>query len=69
MTARRWPPAGFAESRWLATAAPGAAAGLVMLTALAGPAVHQDWARLPIPLLASVSIVVLRRWPLAAASR
>ena len=41
------------------------AAGVVVLTALAGPAVHQDWARLLIPLLASVSIVVLRRWPQA----
>jgi signal transduction histidine kinase len=42
-----------------------AAAGAVMITALAGPAVHQDWARLLVPLLACVSIVVLRRWPLA----
>ena len=65
MTARRWPPAGFAESRWLATVVLAVAAGVVMLTALAGPAVHQDWARLLIPLLACVSIVVLRRWPLA----
>jgi signal transduction histidine kinase len=63
--ARRWPPAGSAESRWLATAVLAAAAGVVMLTALAGPAVHQDSARLLIPLLAGVSIVVLRRWPLA----
>ena len=65
MTARRWPPAGFAESRWLASVVLAVAAGVVMLTALAGPAVHQDWARLLIPLLACVSIVVLRRWPLA----
>jgi signal transduction histidine kinase len=63
--ARRWPPAGFAESRWLATIVLTAGAGVVMLTALAGPAVHQDWARLVIPLLAGVSIVVLQRWPLA----
>jgi signal transduction histidine kinase len=63
--ARRWPPAGFAESRWLASVALAIAAGVVMLSALAGPAVHQDWARLLIPLLACVSIVVLRRWPLA----
>ena len=63
--ARRWPPAGFAESRWLATVVLTAGAGVVMLTALAGPAVHQDWARLVIPLLAGVSIVVLQRWPLA----
>ncbi len=65
MPAGRWPPAGFAERRWLATAVLATAAGVVMLTALAGPAVHQDWARLLVPLLASVSIVVLRRWPLA----
>jgi len=63
--ARRWPPAGAAESRWLATAVLAAAAGAVMLTSLAGPAVHQDSARLLIPLLACVSIVVMRRWPLA----
>ena len=63
--AGRWPPAGFAERRWLATAVLATAAGVVVLTALAGPAVHQDWARLLIPLLASVSIVVLRRWPQA----
>jgi signal transduction histidine kinase len=65
VTARRWPPTGFAESRWLATVVLAVAAGGVMLTALAGPAVHQDWARLLIPLLAGVSIIVLRRWPLA----
>jgi signal transduction histidine kinase len=63
--ARRWPPAGSAESRWLATAVLAAAAGVVMLTALAGSAVHQDSARLLIPLLACVSVVVLGRWPLA----
>jgi signal transduction histidine kinase len=65
VTARRWPPAGFAESRRLASVVLAVAAGVVMLTALAGPAVHQDWARLLIPLLAGVSIAVLRRWPLA----
>jgi len=42
-----------------------AAAVVVMLMALAGPAVHQDSVRLLIPLLACVSIVVLRRWPLS----
>jgi hypothetical protein len=41
-----------------------AAAVVVMLMALAGPAVHQDSVRLLIPLLACISIVVLRRWPL-----
>jgi len=61
--ARRWPPAGSAGSRWLATAVLAAAAGVVMLTALAGPAVHQDSARLLVPLLAGVWVVVLRRWP------
>ncbi|MGD0246985.1 MAG: histidine kinase [Streptosporangiaceae bacterium] len=61
--ARRWFPAGVAESQWLA-AVMLAAAGAVMLTVVAGPGVHQQEVRLLISLLACVPVVVLRRWPL-----
>jgi signal transduction histidine kinase len=61
--ARRWFPAGVAESHWLAIVAL-AAAGAVMLTVVAGPGVHQQEVRLLISLLACVPVVVLRRWPL-----
>jgi hypothetical protein len=61
--ARRWFPAGVAESQWLATVVL-AAAGAVMLTVVAGPGVHQQEVRLLISLLACVPVVVLRRWPL-----
>ena len=63
MPARRWFPAGVAESQWLA-AVMLAAAGAVMLTVVAGPGVHQQEVRLLISLLACVPVVVLRRWPL-----
>jgi signal transduction histidine kinase len=61
--ARRWFPAGVAESQWLATVVL-AAAGAVMLTVVAGPGVHQQEVRLLISLLACVPVVVLRRRPL-----
>ncbi|MGH3185475.1 MAG: histidine kinase dimerization/phosphoacceptor domain-containing protein, partial [Streptosporangiaceae bacterium] len=60
--ARRWFPAGVAESQWLAIVVLAAAAGAVVLT------VAEPWSlqggRLLIPLLACVPVVVLRRWPL-----
>ena len=39
--ARRWFPAGVAESQWLATVVLAAAAGAVVLTVVAGPGIHQ----------------------------
>jgi len=62
--ARRWFPAGFAESQWLATVALAAAAGAVALMLVAAPGVRQDGGQLTIPLLACLPVVVLRRWPL-----
>jgi signal transduction histidine kinase len=62
--ARRWFPAGVAESQWLATVALAAIAGAVLLTMVAGPGVHQRGGRLLIPLLACIPVIVLRRWPL-----
>ncbi len=63
MPARRWFPAGVAESQWLATVVLAAAAGAVMLTIVTGPG-GAEGGRLRIPLLACVPVVVLRRWPL-----
>jgi signal transduction histidine kinase len=61
--ARRWFPAGVAESQWLAIVVLAAAAGAVVLTVVAEPWGLQG-GRLLIPLLACVPVVVLRRWPL-----
>ena len=62
--ARRWFPAGFAESQWLATAVFAAAAAAVVLMVVAGRGVRHEGGHLLIPLLACVPVVVLRRWPL-----
>jgi hypothetical protein len=62
--ARRWLPAGVAESQWLATLVLAAAAGAVLLTVAAGSSVREQGGRLIVPLLACGPIVVLRRWPL-----
>jgi signal transduction histidine kinase len=64
VSARRWFPAGVAESQWLATVVLAAAAGAVVPTVLAGPGGHSGGGRLFIPLLACVPVVFLRRWPL-----
>jgi signal transduction histidine kinase len=61
--ARRWFPAGGAESQWLAIVVL-AAAGAVVLTMVAGPRGRPEGGRLLISLLACVPVVVLRRWPL-----
>jgi hypothetical protein len=57
-------PAGVAESQWLATVVLAAAAGAVMLTMAAGPWGFSGGRGRPIPLLACVPVVVLRRRPL-----
>jgi signal transduction histidine kinase len=61
--ARRWFPAGVAESQWPVIVVLAAAAGAVVVTVVAEPWGVQG-GRLVIPLLACVPVVVLRRWPL-----
>jgi signal transduction histidine kinase len=61
--ARRWIPAGVAESQWLAAGVLASAAGAVVLTAMARPGGHSG-GQLLISLLACVPVVVLQRWPL-----
>ena len=65
MPARRWFPAGVAESQWLAAVMLAAAAGAVVLTIAAWLQVNQKGAGQLIPLLVCLPVVVLRRWPLA----
>jgi len=62
--ARRWFPAGVAESQWLAAVMLAAAAGAVVLTVAAWLQVNQKGAGQLIPLLVCLPVVVLRRWPL-----
>jgi signal transduction histidine kinase len=62
--ARRWFPAGVAESQWLAALMLAAAAGAVVLTIAAWLQVNQKGAGQLIPLLVCLPVVVLRRWPL-----
>ena len=64
MPARRWFPAGVAESPWLAAVVLAAAAGAVALTIAAWLQVNQRGAGQLIPLLVCLPVVVLRRWPL-----
>ena len=64
MPARRWFPAGVAESPWLAAVVLAAAAGAVVLTIAAWLQVNQRGAGQLIPLLVCLPVVVLRRWPL-----
>jgi signal transduction histidine kinase len=61
--ARRWFPAGVAESQWLAAVMLAAAAGAVVLTIAAWLQVNQKGAGQLIPLLVCLPVVVLRRWP------
>jgi hypothetical protein len=60
---RYWFPADVVESRWLVTVVFAAAAGAAVLTTVTGPAGHSE-RQLLIPLLASVVVIALRRWPL-----
>jgi len=62
--ARRWFPAGVAQSQWLAAVVLAAAAGTVVLTIAAWLQVNQEGAAQLIPLLVCLPVVVLRRWPL-----
>jgi len=62
--ARRWFPAGVAESQWLAAVMLAAAAGAVALTIADWLQVNQKGAGQLIPLLVCLPVVVLRRWPL-----
>ena len=64
MPARRWFPAGVAQSQWLAAVVLAAAAGTVVLTIAAWLQVNQEGAAQLIPLLVCLPVVVLRRWPL-----
>jgi signal transduction histidine kinase len=63
-SADRGSPARAVESRLLVGVVLVAATGTFMLLTFTGPGVNHPWARLLLPVLTCVPVILLRRWPL-----